>query len=226
LKFFLIISFFLTVVCPVFSQDSLSVIWNLNRTDSIGGFVAAPLNEYPSSLSTIQGDALLFDGINDALFIQNNPLDDASSFTIEVIFRPDSSTNPNNAEQRYIHIRSQANDARRILLELRLTADQKWFLDTYIRSEVNNLTLKDSNKTHQTGKWYHAALVYDKGTMRHYVNGVEEGSGKVTFLPIENGQISIGARQNPRSWFKGAIRLIKFTRRSLKPEKFLSFFYQ
>jgi len=168
----------------------------------------------------------LFDGINDALFIKGNPLDNASSFTIEIIFRPESSANPDNSEQRYIHIRNQTDDVRRILMELRLTADQKWFLDTYIRSEVNNLTLIDSNKTHQTGKWYHAALVYEKGKMRHYVNGVEEGSGEVIFLPIENGQISIGARQNPRSWFKGAIKLIKFTRRSLKPEGFLSFFYQ
>ncbi len=219
---FLIICFIIVPNCPVLSQDSLSVIWNLNRTDSIGGFAAAPLNEYPSVVSAIQGDALQFDGINDALFIKSNPLDGASSFTVEIIFKPDSSSNPDNIEQRYIHIRSRENDTRRILLELRLTADQKWFLDTYIRSEINGLTLIDSNLTHETGKWYHVALTYDNGTMRHYVNGIEEARGEVAYVPIEKGQMSIGVRQGPRCWFKGTIQLIKFTRRALQPEEFLS----
>ena len=224
LKFVLIIRYFLLIaVCfPVYSQDSLSTIWYLNRTDSIGGYKTTALNEYPSFTSTIQGDALLFDGINDALFIENNPLGNASSFTIEIILRPDSSTNPDNIEQRYIHIRGRENDNRRVLLELRLTNDQKWFLDTYIRSEVNGRTLIDSSLTHQTGEWYHVALVYDNGMMRHYVNGVEEASGEVTFVPVKNGQISIGVRQGPRCWFKGAIHLIKFTRRSLQPDEFIS----
>jgi hypothetical protein len=217
LKFVLLI---VSLSISVYSQDSLSTIWNLNNTDSIGGFRTLALNEYPSVTSSTQGEALLFDGVNDAIFIENNPLGDASSFTIEVILKPDSSTNPLNIEQRYIHIRGKENDNRRVLLELRLTNDLMWFLDTYIRSEFNGLTLVDSSLTHQTGKWYHVALVYDNGIIHHYVNGVEEASGEVTFVPIGDGQISIGARQNPRSWFKGAINLVSFTKRALLPDKF------
>ena len=218
LKFiFLIVSLSMLV----YAQDSLSIIWNLNRTDSIGGYKTTALTEYPSLTSSTQGEALLFDGINDAIFIENNPIGNTSSFSIEVMLKPDSSANPLNVEQRYIHIRGKENDNRRVLLELRLTNDQKWFFDTYIRSEFNGLTLIDSSLTHQTGKWYHIALVYDKGIMHHYVNGVEEASGEVTYVPIGDGQISIGARQNPRSWFKGEISLIKFTRRALPPNDFL-----
>jgi hypothetical protein len=218
LKFLLLIILLSNSVYP---QDSLSIIWNLNRTDSICGYKTRALNEYPSITSSTQGEVLLFDGINDAMFIENNPLGNASSFTIEVILRPDSSTNPDNFEQRYIHIRGKENDNRRILLELRLTDDQMWFLDTYVRSEINGLTLIDSSLTHQTGKWYHIALVYDNGIMHHYVNGVEEASGEVTYVSIGDGLISIGARQNPRSWFKGAIQLIKFTQRAIQPDEFL-----
>lgn len=206
----------------MYAQDSSSVIWMMNKTDSLNGFPTKALNEYPSLITTTKGNALLFDGIDDALFVENNPLEDTQSFTIETIIRPDSSTNPDNIEQRYLHIRGKANDDRRILMELRLVDNQMWYVDTFIRSEINNRTLANPRLLHETGKWYNVTLVYDNGIMCHYVNGVEEVSGEVTYIPVENGQISVGARQNPRSWFNGAIHLIKFTKRALKPEEFIS----
>lgn len=221
----LVFSFFFLVTndnYTMYAQDSSSIVWLLNRTDSLGGVSAKALNDYPSLISTTIGDALQFDGIDDALLIEYNPLEDAESFTIEVIIKPDSSSNPENFEQRYVHIRGKANDDRRILLELRLTEDQNWYLDTFIKSEVNNKALINPELVHESGKWYNVALVYENGVMRHYVNGIEEASGEVTYIPPEKGQISIGARQDPRSWFKGAIHLIKFTRQALKPEEFIS----
>ncbi len=169
--------------------DSLSTIWYLDRTDSIGGYTTAPLTELPSIVETPYGKAALFDGVNDAFLVSCNPLSTATSFTIEVFFRPDS--NATNNEQRFIHIRNSANDNRRVLLETRLLINQRWILDTFIKSESSNLTLVDSSKTHTTGEWHHVALIYSNGIMWQYVDGVEQMSGSVTYLPIDNQRKNI-----------------------------------
>lgn len=213
----LIIAFHTTVS----AQNENSITWNLNRNDSIGGYKTLPLNEFPSVIDINQDKVLLFDGINDALLLNANPLEDALEFTIEAVIKPDSSNNPSNREQRFIHIRNEMDDNRRILLELRLYPDQKWAFDTFIKSENSRCTLIDTTKKHVVGKWYNVALVYKNGTMTHYVNGVKELSGKVEYLPITNGKVSIGARQNPRNWFKGIIQTVKFSKRALEPEEFL-----
>ena len=56
--------------------------------------------------------------------------------------------------------------------------------------------------------------------MKHYVDGVEEMSGEVGYLPIEGGYTSIGVRMNQVYWFKGAIQMLKVTPRALSPEEF------
>jgi hypothetical protein len=221
-----ILALFLLLNTMVYSQSSDSSVWILDNLFSVAGFVPSELNELPSIVETMQGKAALFDGKNDGMLIASNPLEGASSFTIEVIFRPDSSANPINLEQRFLHIRNLSNDSRRILIELRLIRKQLWSLDTFIRSENSSCTLLDtldSNKLHPVGKWYHIALVYDKGIMQHFVNGEKEMSGNVTYLQIDStGRTSIGSRQDPRSWFKGAIRLIKFTKHALSNFEFIS----
>jgi len=213
----LIVAFHISVL----TQNENSITWNLNRIDSIGGYKTLPLNEFPFIIDIHQGKALLFDGVDDALLLNTNPLEDALEFTIEAVIKPDSSCNSSNREQRFIHIRNGLDDNRRILLELRLYADQKWVFDTFIKSENSRCTLIDTTKKHDTGKWYHVSLVYKNGTMTHYVNGVKELSGKVEYLPITNGKVSIGARQDPRNWFKGVIQTIKFSKHALEPEEFL-----
>ncbi len=90
----------------------------MDRIDSIDGYKTFPLKEFPSIIDIHQIKALLFDGINDALLLNTNPLEDAMEFTIEAIIKPDSSDNPSNREQRFIHIRNGMDDNRRILLEL------------------------------------------------------------------------------------------------------------
>jgi hypothetical protein len=99
--------------------------------------------------------------------------------------------------------------------------NNQWTFKTFILSEKNSLDVIDSlHYRHEFNQWYHAALVYENGTMHNYINQVHESFGNVTYIPIENGQISIGARQDPRSWLKGTIRFIKFTKRALTPLEF------
>ena len=110
-------------------------------------------------------------------------------------------------------------------MEIRILPSQRWVLDTYIKSDTaalpNSVTLVDSNTTFATGQWYHVALVYDGSAMHQFVNGSELLSGKVLYKQIDlNGKVSIGARQDPRSWFKGAISFIKVTRKALPASEF------
>ena len=203
------------------STDIFSTEWNINSVDSIAGFPVIKLDS-PQVVNSYEYEkAVWFDGIDDGLLIQSNPLEGAANFTIEVIFKPDSSW-PLNGEQRFIHIQDPTNEDRRILIELRLTDDNQWYLDTYIKSELSSKALKLETALHPVGKWYHASLVYDNGSMKHFVNGVEEISGEVDFLPITNGQTSIGTRMDQRSWFKGSIAKLKVTHTALTPDQFIN----
>ncbi|MGD0038063.1 MAG: LamG-like jellyroll fold domain-containing protein [Bacteroidota bacterium] len=203
--------------------NTASTTWFLDRTDSIGGYTTTALLKLPKIIETVYGKAALFSCYDStALLVNCNPIGTDTAFTVEVYFRPDSTILAGtNNEQRFIHIRNLLNDNRRILLEIRQLQSQRWLLDTYIKSESSNLTLVDSSKSHSSGEWHHVALTYSNGTMRQFVDGVELLSGPVTYLPIDaNGKTAIGARQDPRSWFNGAIRMVKVSKRALAPAEF------
>jgi hypothetical protein len=198
----------------------MSSTLELNNLKNIGGFEVSKIGE-PAIVETPKGKAAAFNGIEDALILRGNPLSKASSFTIEVIFKPEASY-PDNIEQRFIHIQNLKNENSRILVELRLTDGGKWFLDTFVKSDDAALTLYADKFLHPVGEWYHAALVYKGGTMKHFVNGIEEMSGSVDFIPIDEGDTSIGMRINKVSWFKGTIKTIRMTPAALKPEEFIN----
>ncbi|MEJ5352566.1 MAG: LamG domain-containing protein [Melioribacteraceae bacterium] len=201
------------------NNDTLTTLWFLESPFNIGGYNTTFLTDTPSVNNSSYGKALYFDGIDDGLLINFNPIADYSSFTIEVIFKPDSSKNSDNYEQRFLHIKNE-DDSKRILIELRLLKNKRWSLDTFIKSDTSRCTLLDTTITHPIGDWYHVALSYSNGIMKHYVNGEEELSGKVNFSGIKDGTTSIGVRQNLKSWFCGTIKAIKFTNKALLPDKF------
>jgi len=173
----------------------------------------------PFVIETEFGPAVEFDGFDDGLIIDYNPLFHADEFTIEVIFKPYSSSLVSNTEQRFIHM--QESDDIRILIELRLTEDEHWFLDTFIKDGNSNLALYAEQFPHPVDNWYHAALTYKEGIMSHYVDGVEEMSGAVQYSKMFSGKTSIGVRLNEVSWYKGAIRILKVTHKALDPQDFI-----
>jgi len=199
--------------------DNDPVIWAIDNVSSIGGYDTQVLGD-PVVVNSELGPAVEFDGIDDGLIVENNPVAGTEEFTIEVIFQPYISSDPGNVEQRFVHM--QENDENRLLIELRLADDNQWFLDTFIKSENSSMALYAEDFPHPIGPWYHAALVYKEGEMRHYVNGEFEMSGHVSFIPVSGGQTSIGVRLNQRSWYKGAIYKLKVTHRALEPGEFLS----
>lgn len=191
------------------------VTWKINRLDKIGRQPAVRIGN-PQVINTSDGKAVLFDGLDDGLIVNTNPIAGAATFTVEAVFRPDAG---GTTEQRWFHIQEEAND-NRVLLEIRLTGDQ-WFLDTFIKSGENKRTLYAENFKHNVGEWYHVALVYDGTIMRHFVDGKEELSGPVTIQPLGGGSTSIGVRMNRVFWFKGAVRKARFTPRALSPKEFM-----
>jgi hypothetical protein len=193
-----------------------SVTWKINNLKKIGGHPVTVLGN-PQIIETAGGKAILFDGIDDGILLDANPIAGARQFTIEAVFRPDAG---GAREQRWFHIEDGENAESRALLETRLVGNQ-WFVDTFIKSGENRLPLLAENFKHPLGQWYAVALVFDGKEMRHYVDGKLELTGKLTIQPFGRGRTSIGVRMNRVYWFKGAVRRARFTNRALSPNEFL-----
>ncbi|HIG16146.1 MAG TPA: hypothetical protein EYQ31_01980 [Candidatus Handelsmanbacteria bacterium] len=108
-------------------------------------------------------------------------------------------------------MQDDAND-QRVLFETRLTDDDHWFLDTFIRTGDANHTQFAEDFKHPIGPWYHAAIVVD---------GKLELSREIDYVPQMSERTSLGVRINKVYWFKGAIRTTRFTAGVLQPKEFL-----
>lgn len=169
-----------------------------------------------------------FDGVDDALFIERHPLAGATTFTIEAIFRPDGGA----FEQRWLHL-AEADPAApagtyppvkpngpRFLFEIRVVP-AGWYLDAFTAGPGYSQALMDPAKLHPIGRWYHVAQTYDGRTYRSYVNAVLQTEAPLSFAPQGMGYASIGTRINRRSYFNGAVHMVRFTRRALGPSQFM-----
>lgn len=193
------------------------VVWNLDNLETIGGQKVTVVGQ-PRVIETDAGKAITFDGKGDAVYLPANPIAGLKEFTAEVIFRP-AAGGPK--EQRFLHFQPDGSEDR-VLFETRLFKEGEWFLDTYIQSgETTKCTLFAEKFPHALGPWYHAAVVVDGKTMRHYVNGKEELASDIALAPLAAGQTSIGVRFNKVHWYQGAIRQIRITPGVLKPNEFI-----
>lgn len=197
-------------------RDLAPTIWTIDNPNSVGGHSPVVLGD-PKVVETDRGRALEFDGVDDGLDIPALALAGEREFTLEILFRP-AADGPR--EQRFLHLQEDGTPSR-FLIETRVVPGGNWYLDTYVETEVGNCTLVDPGKLHPCGTWVAAALTYDGRTMRHYVDGREELSGELKFRPLEKGRTAIGMRINRVHWFKGTIRLVRFTPRALPPAELL-----
>ena len=198
-------------------QGGTSSDWRLDNLERIGGHPVILVGN-PRVVPTDFGPSIVFDGRDDGLFLDVNPLHGLTRFTVEIVFQP-APDGPE--EQRFLHIEEPAT-GNRALIELRRHADTSWALDTYLRSGDAGLTLLDHSRTHPANRWHVAALTYDGKTMRHYVGGRIELSGDTVFAALTGGRTSIGMRQNRVSWFKGLIHSIRITTEALPPARLLT----
>jgi hypothetical protein len=188
-----------------------SETWRFNSLKRIGGH-AVTVEGSPR----VDHDSIVFDGIHDALFLDVHPLAGARQWTWEVIFRPDPG---GRAEQRFFHLQ-ETGTATRMLFEIRL-ANNEWWLDSYAHHGEKGQALIDPKKRHPVGRWYAVEAVYDGRTYRNYVNGILQNEAAIALSPQSTGRTSIGTRINRVDYFKGAVRLSRFTRRALPPTAFL-----
>ena len=194
--------------------------WRFDRLENIGGHKTTVLGQ-PSVIESVLGKAVLFDGVDDGLFVDRHPLAGAETFTWEAIFRPDGGA----TEQRWFHLSERdpvtgLDTDNRMLFEIRVAGDM-WFLDSFNQSGSASQALMNRAALHPLGAWYHVASVYDGKEFSNYVNGVREGGAEIQLAPHGPGHASVGVRINKVFYFKGAVHLARFTRRALSPAEFL-----
>jgi hypothetical protein len=201
----------LTLICVASSAASTEpVTWKLADTAKVGGHQTEVLGS-PRAIAVDGRPAFCFNGTSDGVIVSNNPIAGWPQFTIEALMKPDAN---GGEEQRFFHIEDERST--RMLFETRLTPEHKWALDTFLyKSATDKRALLDREKLHDTAQWHWVALTYDGKTMTHYVNGVHELDGPVTFDPMANGRVSLGVRMNQRSWYHGCIAEVRFTPRAL-----------
>jgi hypothetical protein len=196
-------------------------VWTFDRLDKIGGLRTTVVG-HPHVIKTPLGKAVQFNGVDDALFIPEQPLAGAETFTFEAIFRPESGGAP---EQRWFHLAEQdpktgQDTDSRFLFEIRVIGGQ-WCLDAFVHTPTVDKALLYRNLLHPLDVWHHVAMVYDGKEFSSYVNGVLQGKAVIQFTPEGPGHSSVGVRINKMYYFKGSVRQARFTRRALTPAEFL-----
>ncbi|WP_192820353.1 LamG-like jellyroll fold domain-containing protein [Rufibacter sp. LB8] len=190
-----------------------AVTWPVNALSGLGGYVTDVIGS-PTIIQTENGKpAVQFDGADDGLLVQGNPIAGAQEFSIEVEFKPTAAW-PANKEQRFLHIEDLTEGKRRVLLELRLNNRNQWYADFFLRHENGSKVLIDSTKTHPVGEWATMKLTYKDRQLKGYVNGILETQAEMDYLPIPaTASVSLGTRMDKRSWFNGAIRRVTFRKK-------------
>lgn len=195
--------------------------WRFDNLNSIGGYRTLVVG-HPYLIDSPFGKAVAFNGVGDALFVDDHPLAGASTYTWDVIFRPDAG----GAEaQRFFHLaevdpKTGADTGNRMMFEIRIVKGQ-WCLDSFASSGEATQALLNCNDLHRFGKWYRVTAVYDGKMLRNYVDDEMEGQGPLRLTPQGQGHSSIGTRINRQDYFKGAVFEARFTPRALDPDKFL-----
>lgn len=204
------------------------VVWRLDNLRRIGGF-ETKVEGRPRVVRTPVGKAILFDGVDDSVFIGGRPLVGAKTFTLEVLVRPDGG----KFEQRFMHVAETdpvtgldtlptgtADRNPRFMFEVRVK-DGQWALDAFVNSKAGSKPLLFMDKLHPLGRWHVVTQTYDGKTYRAYVDGVLQGEADVAFTPHGPGHVRVGARMNQIDHFTGAIAKARFTDRALQPNEFL-----
>jgi len=195
--------------------------WYFNQTAEIGGH-PTELIGHPHVIDSPYGKAVEFNGVDDGIFIPEHPLAGASTYTWEVIFRPDVD---GPEAQRFFHFQEQdpatgKDTMNRMLFEIRIV-DGQWCLDSFASSGDSNRTLLNCKMLLPLGKWYRATAVYDGKELRNYVDGELQGAGSLELKPQFAGRTSVGVRINKVYYFKGAVLMARMTPRALQPDEFL-----
>ncbi|HTX65528.1 MAG TPA: LamG domain-containing protein [Opitutaceae bacterium] len=188
------------------AAEGAPVVWRLDNLRAIGGLKP----ELWGAPQVTAEPAVRFNGVADGVVLPVDPVAGWREFTIEALIRPDAAGEP---EPRFFHIEDE--QGHRATLEIRLTADGRWALDTFLLDGDRHLALLDRTRLHPAGRWTWVALRYDGRTMTSFVDGVAELAGAVTVTPFGAGRTALGVRLNRVDWYKGDIKEVRFHDRAL-----------
>lgn len=208
---------------PPASPANVDQVWRFDNLTAIAGHPVQLLGS-PQLIGTPYGKAIQFNGAGDGIFLPVHPLAGVSTYTWEVIFRPDAD---GPQAQRFFHLQEQdpatgQDTKNRMLFEIRIV-DGKWCLDSFASSGASNRTLLacDASHLYPLGQWYRVTAVYDGHQLRNYVGNDLQGSGPLDLKPQFPGRTSVGIRINKTFPFKGAVLMAHITSRVLDPPQFL-----
>lgn len=203
------------------AEEASTTVWTFDNLSRIGGFPVETIGG-PRVIDSPRGPAILFDGVDDAVFIDNHPLAHAEQFTLEAVFRPDGG----EFEQRWLHLESfqdppvePGRGDVRTLFEIRVV-EAGWYLDAFTSGLGYKQPLMTPERLHPIGEWSHVAQTFDGTTYKAFVDGVLQSEASIPFRPHGPGRAAAGARMNRVSFFRGAIREARFTPRALPPQRF------
>lgn len=195
-----------TVVRAEASGATPAITWAIGNAPATESHALSVLGA-PTVGESAHGPTVCFDGKDDALLFPVNPLEGLAEFTIEVLVKPDPD---GSAEQRLLHVQED-NTENRALIELRVSREGSFHFTTQLGSGDAQASLSGDKSIHPATRWYWIALTYKAGELSQAVNGALETQGKLTFTPFRKGQMSLGARFNRESWFKGCVREIRIS---------------
>jgi hypothetical protein len=190
--------------------------WKFTNLNSLGECAINP--EGNPTLITINNDtAWYFDGTDDRVVVDTNPLIGLNEFTFEVVFRIDEG---GVSEQKFIHL--QANPDIRILFEIEFKENGRWYMENFIKAENGeSIHLMDSTIDYPVNRWYHAAIVYKNNEFKQYINYNTLDIENLSWTPPTDGSVSVGSRMNQVNYFTGAVREIRFADMALDSSEFL-----
>lgn len=184
--------------------------WSFGRLQSL----PVRTSGHPALTDSPWGQAMLFDGKEDALFIDRHPLAGARRFTFEAVFRPDGGP----FEQRWFHLETPESpdqlpgtSAIRIMFEIRVK-DRGWYLDAFMTGPGYRQALMAPDRLYPLGQWHHVMQSYDGRMYRSFVNGAPQVEVAMPFAPQGPGRCAVGTRLNGVNHFRGAVHMARFTR--------------
>jgi len=195
-------------------EENLVVYWPLNGDvkDKTGHGVDGEIKGDPKWVEGKSGKALEFDGVDDFVFVRDNPVLDLTD-ELTLMAWVNAYNIPASGERKLVY----KGDA--YLIKVRAS---KLSGDVHVNGWIGSLY--DSKPT-PLREWHHVAITYDGKAEHLYVDGVETDSkpraGKIS---VTNKHLSIGAikktdTSNPYDFFNGIIDEIRIYNRALTADE-------
>jgi hypothetical protein len=177
--------------------------WVIDNTTKIGGFTTTVMGT-PTVTAMSTGTAVCFDGNQDGLLLNTNPIQGMQRFTIEALVFPEFT---GTADTRIIQITDTNN--LRLVMGMRSDPAGNWHALVTSSGGGPATTIENTSNPHPSNQWYWLTVTYDGQAARVYVNGVLESSRNLTFGPMAAGSASLATRPNGQN-FPGCMRDMKF----------------